>query len=78
MTRSKEFKPTASDLAITAAGVAVDISYIKADISNINSKLDDHYVTKDQFAPIQRLVYGLVGLILIAVVGAILALVLRK
>lgn len=36
------------------------------------------YVTKDTFAPVQRLVYGMTGLALTAVVTGILALVIHK
>lgn len=58
--------------------IANDISYIKADIKEIKDSVVTTYVTKDQFEPIQRLVYGLVGLILFAVVGAVVSLVLNK
>ena len=51
-----------------------DIKDIK-DLSKTDRTL---YVTKDEFAPVKTLVYGMVGLILIAVVGAILALVLKR
>ena len=36
-----------------------------------------NYVTKDQFAPVQKLVYGLVGLVLVAVASGLIALVIR-
>lgn len=36
------------------------------------------YVTKDQFDPVRRLVYGLVTIILTGVVGALLTLVMRQ
>lgn len=39
--------------------------------------LKNSYVRKEEFEPVKRLVYGLVGLILISVVGSIIALVLR-
>lgn len=58
--------------------IANDISYIKSDIKEIKDSVVSTYVTKDQFEPIQRLVYGLVGLILFAVVGAVISLVLNK
>lgn len=35
-------------------------------------------VTQDQFSPVKSLVYGVVGLILTAVVGALLALIIQK
>ena len=51
---------------------------LKSDISTLQSKIDDHYVTKDEFDPIKRLVYGLVGLILIAVFSSLVALVIKQ
>lgn len=45
---------------------------------DIKDTLEGHYVTQAVFDPVQKLVYGLVALILIAVVGAIVALVLKK
>lgn len=54
-----------------------DISYIKQDIKEIKDSVVTSYVTKDQFEPIKRVVYGLVGLILTSVVIAVVTLVLR-
>jgi len=60
------------------AVISNDISYIRRDVSEIKQRLEGDYVTKEQFAPIQKLVYGLVSLILVAVVGALMALVLQR
>ena len=60
-----------------SAVIQNDISYIKTDICEIKIKLDGHYVTKEEFEPIKRVVYGAVGASLISLVGAILALVYR-
>ena len=49
---------------------------LKGDIGRLNDKVDSRYVTHEEFEPIKRLVYGVVGLILVAVVGALLALVI--
>lgn len=54
-----------------------DLQYIKRDISEIKHKLEANYVTKEEFDPIKRIVYGMVSIILVAVVTAIVALVLR-
>ena len=35
------------------------------------------YVRREEFAPIQKLVYGMVGVILLAFIGALVALVVR-
>jgi hypothetical protein len=55
-----------------------DISYIKKDVSEIKEKMESHYVTKDEFEPVKKVVYGLVALILVAVVGAAIALVIVR
>lgn len=60
------------------AVISNDISYIKRDVSDIKKTVQNGYVTKDQFEPIQRIVYGLVGLILVAVVGAVISLVVKR
>jgi hypothetical protein len=57
--------------------IANDISYMKRDISDIKRTVQHSYVTKDEFEPIKNIVYGLVGLILVSVVGALVSLVMR-
>lgn len=47
-------------------------------ITHIEEKLDSNYVTKDEFRPVKQLVYGFVGVVLLAVVGALVALVIIK
>jgi thiosulfate reductase cytochrome b subunit len=54
-----------------------DIGYIKKDVLEIKNKLEGEYVTKVEFAPLQKLVYGLVSVVLIGVVTGLLALVLK-
>lgn len=64
--------------ATQIAVMANDIGYIKSTVKELNDKVDHNYVTKEEFAPIQKLVYGLVGLILVSVVVALLSLILRS
>ncbi len=54
------------------------VTRIEEDIKDVNDKLESNYVTQDQFEPVKNIVYGMVASILLAVVGAIIALVLRK
>lgn len=61
---------------MSEGGIIASIKYIQRDIAEINVKLDDKYVTKDQFDPVKNIVYGLVALILVAVVGALVALII--
>lgn len=67
------------------AVIQTDIQYIKNQVqsqgiqlSSIDGKVSTHYVTKEEFGPIKNLVYGLVGLILVAVVGGLLSLLLKN
>ena len=55
-----------------------DIEYIKVDVEDINIKLDSHYVTRAEFDPVRNIVYGMVGVILLAVIGALITLVITK
>ncbi len=60
------------------AVIATDISYIKTDVADIKRNQSLNFVSKDEFEPIKRIVYGVVGLILVAVVGAVVSLVVRQ
>jgi thiosulfate reductase cytochrome b subunit len=55
-----------------------DIQYIKDMVKEIRMTLDGEYVRKSEFEPVQRIVYGLVGLVLVTVIGGILSLVIGK
>lgn len=60
---------------IKLAVIQNDLTYIKEKMNTIDTKVSNHYVSKDEFEPIKKIVYGVVGLILVAVVGALVALV---
>jgi thiosulfate reductase cytochrome b subunit len=55
----------------------VDILVKLATIETNQTTILKNYVRKDQFEPVQRLVYGLVALVLIAVMSGLIALVLQ-
>jgi hypothetical protein len=57
------------------AVIQTDLTYIKEKLNTVDQKVSTHYVSKEEFEPIKKIVYGLVSLILIAVVGALVALV---
>lgn len=63
-----------TDIAV----VKSQLSDIKDDIRDIKLKLENDYVTQQEFEPVKKLVYGLVALTLTAVVGGLLALVVKK
>jgi len=72
-------KTIAEQSSETQIAVMVEsIGTIKRDVSEIKEKLESHYVTKEEFDPIKKVVYGMVSLILVAVIGALLALVIIK
>ena len=57
--------------------ILADLDHIKTDVAEIKRVLESKYVTQDQFTPVRNIVYGLVGLILTAVVVALVAVVLK-
>ena len=59
------------------SSVEVELKYIRRDLDVINEKLDNGFVTKEEFAPVRNLVYGLVGLLLTGVIGSFLMVVIR-
>ncbi len=56
------------------------LEYIRRDITEIKGKLDhlsEKYITKEEFEPIKKIVYGLVGLCLLGVAGSVVTLVIK-
>jgi hypothetical protein len=47
-------------------------------VSDLRNEIGGKYVTKEEFAPVKAIVYGLVSLILISVVGALITLVVTR
>lgn len=50
---------------------------IKEQLKTLNKKFDE-YVTQHEFSPVQKIVYGLAGLVLTAFVSALIALVVTR
>ena len=75
--RSNETQFSRQD-AIDFALMAQDIANIKTKVNSIDETLKDDYVKKEEFNPVKNLVYGFVVLIVVAVIGAILALVVVR
>lgn len=56
----------------------VDLERIEKNVSDLAEKIDGlakQYVTQAEFGPVKRIVYGAVGIILVAVIGAVIGLV---
>ena len=62
---------------VKLAVITNDLSYIKEKLNAVDEKVSKNYITKTEFEPIKQIVYGVVSLILIAVVGALVALVVN-
>lgn len=56
--------------------MAKDISYIKDDVAEIKLKIESDYITRQEFEPIKRIVYGIITLLLTGMVGALLKVLL--
>lgn len=63
---------------IKLAVIQNDLTYIKEKLNAVDQKVSNHYVSKEEFEPIRKIVYGLISLILIAVVGALVSLVVTQ
>lgn len=60
------------------SGIEVKIDYIIDRVKDIEDKLERHYVSQDEFKPVRSIVYGMVALMLTAVVTAMVAMVLKS
>lgn len=61
-----------------AEDISTELKYIRRDLDAINRKLDNNYVTKSDFAPVKSIVYGMVGLMLTAIVVALLGIIITS
>ena len=46
-------------------------------LDGLSDEFEGKFVSKAEFAPVRSIVYGIVGIILVAVAGAVVALVVR-
>ena len=87
--KDTQTKDTINQIKIELAGIKSSVGYmtdsirdlkeyVKTAVGDIVSKMEKNYVTQDQFEPIKRLVYGVVTLVLVAVVGGLMALILKR
>ena len=61
----------------TQTGIEVKLEFILKELDEIKAQLEKKYVSQSEFAPVKNIAYGMVGLILTAVVGALLTLILK-
>ena len=58
--------------------ICQNIDGIHSTLQLIDKKIDEKMVTNERFSPIEKIVYGAVGLILTGVLGALLVLILKS
>lgn len=59
------------------AVMASNIENIKIQIAKLEGMMENKFVTKEEFEPIKKIVYGLVALVMTSVFVAILALIIK-
>lgn len=58
--------------------LVVDMRSLRNTVKDISEKLETHYVTQDQFAPVKQIVYGMVVVILLGFIGGLVSLIMRS
>lgn len=66
-----------TEILVELAKQRVILERVRHDIKDLKKESREEYVTKAQFEPVQKLVYGMVGLVLLAVITALLAIVVN-
>ena len=64
-------------VATSVALIVKDIGYIKDGMDEIKDALKNEYVTKVEFGPVKQITFGFVGIIIVAVLGSMIALVIK-
>ena len=67
-----------TDIKVAIAVIQSTLATIKEDVLEIKKKLELDYVSRQEFDPIKKGYYAVIGLILTAIVGAVLTLVLKQ
>ena len=65
-----------TEILIELTKQRVILERMQSDLKEIKKESHERYVTKEQFEPIQKLVYGMVGLVLVAVITALMAILI--
>ena len=62
--------------ATEIVAIKKDVAYLVKKVDSIDEKLEAKYITKLEFDPIKKLVYGTVSVILVGVMTALVRLIL--
>jgi len=76
-TRIKDIEGEIKQTSLSLALMGKDVSYIKNGVDDLKKLISEQYVLKSDFDPIKKIVYGMTGLILTAVVIAVISLVIK-
>jgi hypothetical protein len=66
----------AARIDLSDAQIRADLAAIRADIARLHVDADDH-ITRAEFSPVRQLTFGAAALILVAVLTALVAQVVR-
>jgi hypothetical protein len=55
-----------------------DVGFVLDELKVIKKLIEDKYVTKEEWQPYKTILNSLIGLILLAVIGAVLTLVIKR
>lgn len=82
MTKQSPAEKQQNDMAISQAVILSKVGYIEQEVRGINAKLDAEYATKEwvdaQYGQSKKLINGIAGIILTAVILALVGLVVLK
>lgn len=73
---SRELDKLAHKVELQGININYEISAIKENVDELEDR-EKLYITRERYAPVEKLVYGFVGLVLIAVIMAIIGLIVR-
>lgn len=76
--KNTDMKVKPNEAEISQALLGNDIQWIKSKLSEIEIKVSNHFVTKEEFEPYKRLIQGLIAVAMTSVVGAVMTLILIK
>lgn len=69
---------TFGQMMVDVAVILNKVNYIEEEIRILKDNIENKFVTKAEFDPVKRLVYGVTGLILTGVIVALISLVITK
>ncbi|MBU1235091.1 MAG: hypothetical protein KKC77_19560 [Proteobacteria bacterium] len=55
-----------------------ETEHIKQTVDKLENLISNHYITRNEFEPVKKIVYGMVCVILTAVIVSLIALVVKQ